>query len=165
MAARRATILALVVATAIGTGVGAAGAADAAGGGRHPRIGPNQEFVGLVNGSTGQKSPAEIRVACPGPSRGQTAHPLPHQSLAVRLPAATTGTVGRTGPAARRISAFLVIPPSAAATGGLATFRHYGRRKAIPTSITVPCSGSGYVTFVPFPRAPGESVPFVVPVE
>jgi hypothetical protein len=158
MSTRRAAVFAVVVAATIGMSVGAAGAA-------HPRIRPNQEFVGLVNGSTGQQSPAVIKVACPGPEQGKTTHPLPHQTLAVSLPASTGGTVGNTGPDATHINAYFGIPPSGAASGGLATFKHYGHKKPIPTSITVPCSGKAYITFLPFPRVPGQTVGFVVPVE
>jgi hypothetical protein len=158
MPARRIVVLAVVVVVAIGTGAGAAGAA-------HPRIRPNQEFVGLVNGSTGQREPAVITVACPGPQHGRRTHPLPHQTLAVSLPASTGGTVGNTGPEATHITAYFGVPPSSTASGGLATFRRYGREKPIPTSISVPCSGQGFITFLPFPRVPGETVGFVVPVE
>jgi hypothetical protein len=158
MSPRRVVAFASVVAVTIGMSVGAAGAA-------HPRIRPNQEFVGLVNGSTGQRAPAAIKVACPGPAQGQRTHPLPHQTLAVSLPPSTGGTVGNTGPDATHINAYFGVPPSSTASGGLATFRRYGRTKPIPTSITVPCSGKGYITFLPFPRVPGETVGFVVPIE
>jgi hypothetical protein len=159
MTGRRVLAFVAVVGTAF---AGMLGAAAATG----PRIGPNQQFVGLVNGSTGQHDPAVITVACPGPVRaGETTHPLAHQTLEVRLSASADGTVGNTGPKARRISAYLGIPPSGTATGGLATFRYYGHKKPIPTSISVPCSGSGSITFIPFPRVPGETVAFVVPVE
>lgn len=158
MSTRRVLAFIAIVGAAFAGTLGTAGAAG-------PRIGPHQEFVGLVNGSTGQHDPAVIKVACPGPGQGQTTHPLPHQSLEVSLPAAVGGTVGNTGPDATHISAYFGIPPSGAASGGLATFKHYGHKKPIPTSLTVPCSGSGYITFIPFPRVPGETVPFVVPVE
>ncbi len=158
MSIRRVLVALATVAIAAGVGLGPAGASG-------PRIGPHQEFVGLVNGSTGQQQPATIAVACPGPGQGQTTHPLPHQSLEVSLPAAAGGTVGNTGPRAHHIEAYLGIPPSGTPSGGLATFRHYGHQRPIPTSITVPCSGKGYITFIPFPRVPGRTVPFVVPVE
>jgi hypothetical protein len=159
MSIRRVLAVVAVIGMTVAVGVGSAAASG-------PRIAPNQEFVGLVNGSTGQHAPAQIKVACPGPAQGQTTHPLPHQSLEVSLPASTGGTVGHTGPRARRISTFLGIPPSGTATGGgLPTFTHYGNKKPIPTSLTVPCSGSGYITFIPFPRVPGKTVAFVVPVD
>lgn len=158
MSIRRAVVFAAVVATTIGTGVGVASAT-------HPRIRPNEEFVGLVNGSTGGHQPAVVKVACPSPDPNQRTHPLPHQTLAVSIPAASGGTVGNTGPDATHITAVFGIPPSSTATGGLATFKHFGHAKPIPTSISVPCSGTGYITFLPFPRVPGETVPFVVPIE
>ena len=157
MSTRRILAVVAVIGAALALTLGTAAATG-------PRIGPNQSFVGLVNGSTGQQQPAVIKVACPGPAQGQTTHPLPHQSLEVNLPTSTATTVGHTGPDARYISAFLGVPPSGTATAGLATFHHYGNKKPIPTSITVPCSGRGYITFIPFPRVPGETVSFVVPI-
>jgi hypothetical protein len=72
---------------------------------------------------------------------------------------------GYTGAFANRITAYLGIPPTASGTGGIATFYYYGTPKPIPTTLTVPCSGSGYITFIPFPRDPGVSRGFVVPVD
>ena len=160
MSTRRALAFLAITAAVVAATIGTAGASPAHG----PRIGPNQVFVGRVNGSTGQQQPAVIKVACPGPAQGQTTHPLPHQTLEVSPPASTAATVGHTGPDATHIDAFLGIPPSGTVTGDLATFTHYGHAKRLPTSITVPCSGSGYITFIPFPRVPGETVAFVVPV-
>src|SRR3954469_11094229 len=104
MPTRRALAVLAIIGVAVGTSLAAAGASG-------PRVRPNQDFVGLVNGSTGQQTPAEITVACPGPAHGQTTHPLAHQTLEVSLPAAAGQTVGHTGPRARYISAFLGIPP------------------------------------------------------
>jgi hypothetical protein len=130
------------------------------------RIGPRQVFVGLVNGSTGATAPAQIRVACAGPVEpGETTHPLAHQPLEVEPPSAVDANVGRTGRFATHISAFVGIPPAATDASGIATFRYYGVRKPIPTTLNVPCSGSGYITFMPLPRDPGRSRAFVVPVE
>jgi hypothetical protein len=129
-------------------------------------IGPHQAFVGLVNGASGAGSHAQIRVACPGPIRpGETTHPLGHQPLEVVRPAAIDVNPGNTGAHGTHIIAFLGIPPTATGAGGLATFRRYGVPKPIPTTITVPCSGSGFVTFVPFPRDPGTARAYVVPVD
>jgi hypothetical protein len=135
-----------------------------------PKIRPNQAFVGLVNGKTGAGTPAPVRVACPGPVQpGETTHPLANQPLEVTRPSTAAANVGNTGARGTHITAFLGIPPASAGspstTGTLPTFWHYGVQKPIPTSITVPCSGSGYITFVPFPRDPGTSKAFVVPVD
>jgi hypothetical protein len=158
---RLGSIAVMVVATTTGASVTAAAAAPR----RSGRVGPNQVFVGMVNGSTGAQAPAQIRVACPGPVRpGETTHPLQHQTLEVSPPASTAQQVGTTGPDGNEITAYLGIPPTAA-SGGLATFTRYGRAKPIPTSVNVPCEGTGFVTFVPFPRDPGGARAFVVPVE
>jgi len=133
------------------------------------KIGPNQAFVGLVNGKTGVGTHAQIRVACPGPvHNGETTHPLPHQPLEVTRPSAVAANFGNTGAHGTHISAFMGIPPSGATpptTGALPTFWRYGVKKPIPTTINVPCSGTGYITFIPFPRDPGSSKAFVVPVD
>src|SRR5664279_696575 len=71
----------------------------------HGRIGPNQIFVGLVNGSSGVRSHAQIRVACPGPVMpGETTHPLAHQPLEVDPPATIDTNVGHTGGLATPVS-------------------------------------------------------------
>jgi hypothetical protein len=130
------------------------------------RIGPDQQFVGLVNGRSGIRTHAQIRVACPGPiTPGKTTHPLAHQPLEVDRPEVINVKAGNTGRDATHISAFLGIPPAAADTGGIATFTRYGVPKPIPTSLNVPCSGSGFITFLPFPRDPGASRAYVVPVD
>ena len=41
--------------------------------------------------------------------------------------------------------------PAAAST---VTFTQYGVNKPIPTSLLLPCSGTGVVTFVPLPQTP-----------
>jgi hypothetical protein len=131
-----------------------------------PPIGPNQPFVGLVNGKAGIVTPAPILVACPGPIiPGETTHPLAGQTLVVGL-APTTTNVGNTGPTGTTITAFQGIPPAspAATTSGLATFHRYGVAKPLPTGITVPCSGTGDITFMPLPRVPPASRAFVVRV-
>jgi hypothetical protein len=146
--------------------VAGAGAASAS---RPGKIGPNQAFVGLVNGKTGAGSHAQVRVACAGPIRpGETTHPLPNQPLEVMRPSAAAANFANTGAHGTHITAFLGIPPSAGtppSSGALPTFWHYGVEKPIPTTIEVPCSGSGYITFIPFPRDPGSSKAFVVPVD
>ena len=130
------------------------------------KIGPNQIFVGLVNGSSGLNGHAQIRVACPGPGvPHELTHPLAHQKLEVVQPEAIEGDFGNTGRFATHIDAYMGIPPTSSDAGGVATFRRYGRSKPIPTTLDVPCSGSGFITFIPFPRDPGTSRAFVVPVD
>jgi hypothetical protein len=161
---RRVRVLAVLTATVVGLGATAAMAAATPP--DQGRIGHNQVFLGLVNGNSGITTHAQIRVACPGPVvSGELTHPLAHQRLEVDQPEVIDADFGNTGAHATHINAYFGIPPSASDAGGIATFRRYGVRKAIPTTLSVPCSGSGFITFIPFPRDPGTSRAYVVPVD
>jgi len=105
-------------------------------------VGPNQYFVGLVNG---QVDRAVVQMACFGPGRpGQVGHPLPGQNVVVRQVPGTTAGVGYTGSLARSIVAF--FSPSASADP-TAVFTSYGVPQEVPTRILLPCSGTGEVIF------------------
>ncbi len=152
----------LVVATATVLVVGAATAASPT-----SRIGPNEHFAGLVNGSTGQSQPAVIRMACFGPIvPEQKGHPFAGQTLEVRhrgpSPSATSTDVGITGSHGRQVGVFFGPPPPGSTTNPV-TFRAYGVVKAIPTSVLLPCAGTGTVPFIPIPVVRG-SHEAVVPV-
>jgi hypothetical protein len=136
-----------------------------AGAATHPKVGAHQYFEGLVNGSLGTTGrPALIKVVCPGPD-GRTGHPLGKQTLEVELSKAVLAGSGYTGNDATSISAFFGAPPPTAAGPGAVSFTRYGVAKAIPTSLELPCSGSGHVTFVPFPESPPTSRSASVAVE
>jgi hypothetical protein len=156
--------LLVIVTAALAAGalvIATAGGAVAAG----PKIGPNQLFVGLVNGSSGFINHAQIRVACPGPIRpGELTHPLAHQHVEVGLPVSIAVTVGDTGTRAKHIEAVLGAPPLSTIAQKIATFGSYDLAKAIPTTLFVPCGGTGAVTFLPVPGS-ASSRPFVVPVD
>ena len=126
-------------------GVGGALGAGAAGAGTLPgHIGPNQFFIGTLNSLP---SSAKLNVLCPGPSR--TGHALPNQPLQVNPPGPTPASnLGFTGSRARAIVADL---GAATTTSRLATFTRYGSPVAFPTSVPVPCSGTGVVHFAPAP--------------
>ncbi len=130
----------------------------------HPRVGPHQYFEGLVNGSPGIGGPAVIKVVCPGPT-GQTGHPLAGQTVEVELPKVVLSDSGYTGDDATDITAFFGPPPPSAASSGHVKFTKYGVAKPIPTSLDVPYSGDGSVTFVPFPKSPPASQSTSVAVE
>lgn len=115
------------------------------------KVGPKQDFRGLVNA---KNSKAIIRVICPGVA--STGHPLSHQTVRV-APVIDPDllTDGFTGTAATSIGAWLtwptkVKPPPPAY---IATFTRY-RAMPIPTTITVPCGGSGQMLFLPAPGSP-----------
>ncbi len=155
---RRAVVagsMVVALALAVPTTIGAA---------THPRIRPHQYFAGLVNGSTGRPTPAIIKMVCPGPSN-TTGHPLEGQTVEVIRAAATVDGGGYTGKSGTSISVFFgALPPSGNAIGQV-TFTRYGVAMAVPTSVTLPCSGSGVVGFLPFPRTPPTTRAATVPVE
>lgn len=125
-------------------------------------IGPNQYFVGLVNGSTGRSGPVVIQMACFGAiTPGQTGHPFAGQTVAVRH-VAPSKRAGLTGQDTTSIGAFFgTLPPSGAGASSEINFTHYGTM-AIPTSMTLPCAGAENVNFVPIPVTPAKD--FSVPV-
>lgn len=120
------------------------------------KVGPRQYFDGLVNGSIGVGSPAIVKVVCPGPE-SRSGHPLAGQSVEVTEPKAILSTSGYTGKDATSIRAFFGAPPPAAKGPGQVIFTKYGVAKPIPTSLSLPCAGTGHVTFVPLPQSPPTS--------
>jgi hypothetical protein len=113
-------------------------------------IGPKNYFVGEVNGSTG---PATIQMACFGPvTPGQTGHPLAGQTVtAIPVADPTTTTAGYTGTAANSISVGFTSP----ALSNLPIVLHdWAVSVAIPTTLILPCYGSGTATFTPVPTSP-----------
>ncbi|MGH2595651.1 MAG: hypothetical protein ACRDH7_06785 [Actinomycetota bacterium] len=127
--------------------VGSASAAATTGG----PVGFDQAFVGRVNGSFNR---ATIAMACFGPVYpGETAHPMPGQTLEVLspLPPTAVGPIhpGNTGSSATRIVAVLRGDPPVV----LARFTDYFQTKAIPTSAELPCGGATVVRFVPKPAS------------
>lgn len=157
----RTTLVAAAAAVAaIAAVAGQPVAAQAAG----AAVGPHQSFIGLVNGTTGHRQPAVIRMACFGAIRpGQTGHPFAGQTVAVqRVPA--SARAGVTGPSTTSVGAFFgALPPAGAGSGaGFVDFTRY-QTKPLPTSLTLPCAGSGTVTFLALPLLPG-SRSFAVPV-
>lgn len=110
-------------------------------------IGPNQHFIGLVNG---KHTGAVIYTVCPGPlSPGRMGPPAGDQSVAaarVRHGGGDTGSAGQ--------SVYAFIPGSPPAITQLSNYRTPG---AIPTSAQVPCQGPGTVYFssCPLPQPCG----------
>jgi hypothetical protein len=112
-------------------------------------IAPGQHFVGLVNKHT---TNVVIVMACPTPDPNGTGHPLGGQTIAVEPPSSTATTTGYTGTHGRSITASFVLPvPTSTASAGL-RFTHYGSQ-TLPTSLVLPCSGSGLVVFTPEPTS------------
>jgi hypothetical protein len=110
-------------------------------------IGPNEIFLGEVNS---QSQHAVITVVCPGPST--TGHPFGDTVAVVRLQDPIFG-FGRTGNA-HQISVDLSW-----ATGPIAIVEHVTTfttytSENLPATLTVPCSGTGTMTFNPVDGGP-----------
>jgi hypothetical protein len=111
-------------------------------------IGPGNYFVGEVNNTTG---PAVIHMACFGPvTPGQTGHPMSGQSVKA-LPVAppVSSLVGYTGTAANSI--VVTFGVTSAVTPVI--LHDWAVPAAIPTTLTLPCYGTGTVTFTPSPTS------------
>jgi hypothetical protein len=102
-------------------------------------IGPNQHFSGLVNG---KRSSAVVTTVCPGPAVGRTGPVAGGQTLTV---ARGRGRHGDTGPFDAIYAWF--VPQSDGTTPTQLKFESYKTPQAIPTSVQVPCDGSGQVEF------------------
>ncbi len=150
----RLSVAALAMSTALGALVLAGPAAEAA-----SHVGAGQAFVGRVNGTF---SDATVTVICPGPA-GQKGHPAAGQRLEVLSPPPPVAvgvkvSVGQTGSAGRAIVARFSDDPSVTTT-----LRQYFTDMPIPTSLSLPCAGSGNVVFRPVPNS-GSARPSVVSV-
>jgi len=112
-------------------------------------IGPHESFVGQVNGVT---VGAAIKVGCFGPvTSTSTGHPLAGQTVAVQIEAdPTSKDDGYTGDAANQVAVeFDSLPTSSAAL----LLHYYGVTAEIPTTLSLPCEGTGTVVFVPGPTS------------
>lgn len=116
------------------------------------QVGPHQYFTGQVFGATAQ---SVIEVACAGPAT--TGHPVSGQTVEVAeiLPP-TNSQVGYTGDQAVEIdTALIYFSGSVLVKVPIATFTQYFVKLPIPTSITVPCGGTGVMSFSPYPLDSG----------
>ena len=130
----------------------------------------DQFFRGLVNGKTGVGGPVPVRMACFGPLLpGETGHAFAGQTLeAVRLlhPLPGFPDVGFSGSLADSIRVdFDTSLPDLSPEESI-VLSAYNVPTDIPTSLTLPCDGSGAVSFVPSPagtfaRAASVPVQFV----
>lgn len=132
----------------------AAGLLTASGAAASGRIGPNQHFIGLVNG---KHAGAVIYVVCAGPAGG-TGPVAGGQTVAVKRVRSGGGDTGAGGGVV-----YARITPSS-----IVEMRRYGQSESIPSSTQVPCQGTGVVTFstcpLPQPCGAGAKVDSV-PVE
>ena len=111
--------------------------------GAQQQIGPDEHFVGLVNGSHDRPV---VYTVCPGPARSGRRGPVAGgQTLSVAEVAAGHGY---TGPLTQVYAWFT---PVGRKTPIALTFTTYGGPQAIPTSVRVPCDGKGRAVFSPCP--------------
>ncbi len=123
------------------------------------RVGAKQYYHGEVFGLASSTAPDVIRVACAGPAT--TGHPVAGQFVAAHqfFPPTTT-TYGYTGNFGTEIDVSLTwsVGTITVATPTFATLTYYDTRAEIPTSLTVPCSGTGVVAFTPRPDTDGSGI-------
>jgi hypothetical protein len=141
MSLRRLVAVPLFAAAALGPGLGVAGAQQA--------IGPDQHFIGLVNGSN--VDPV-VTVVCPGPLYpGRTGPVAGGQTMSVAEVAAGGGYTGPFSQVEAWLVPSVAVPVTALSSPAELTFTSYGAPRAIPSSFQAPCYGVGQVEFSPCP--------------
>jgi hypothetical protein len=150
------TAAAVALAAVLATAVPGSAAVSAPAGPSSPvstsKVGPNQAFIGLVNGDA---SNATIDVLCPGPLRvNQKGDAASGQTLAIESPSAVAVASGTTGSKADSIVAQLApgATSTSAAVGVTVIFTKYGT-EPFPTNVLLPCDGSSAVVFTPRPTS------------
>ncbi len=126
------------------------------------KVGADQYFTGVINGTDGNTAnPIPLQMACFGPlTPGETGHPLGGQTLAVHqlFPPAGSSSLGETGNDTSIDVFFGAVPPGSAeavtSRSTTVSFTRYDKTKRLPTSLTLPCSGTETVWFVPIPVSP-----------
>ncbi len=112
-------------------------------------IGPNESFVGLVNGD---QANAPIRMACFGPvTPGETGHPIANQYTEVE-PVSPVAVAGYTGNAKSIIATYAL--PGTGLVEEVGSFTNYYVEVKISTQLTFPCSGTGTIPFTPVNGGP-----------
>ncbi len=134
--ARSAAVAALIVAAMLsGASAAAAFAPDP--------IGPDQHFIGLVNGSNFQST---VYTACAGPIWPGRTGPVVGGTLSV---ARVAKRHGATGPLSQVYAWF--VPDASGPSPQMVKFTDYGVAQPVPEAVRVPCDGKGRVQFSPCP--------------
>ena len=153
-AIRSSVLVALLTVAALGMAITAAGAQEP--------IQPNQHFIGLVNGSNA--APVVVYTVCPGPTGpGRTGPVAGGQTMSV---AHVASGGGFTGLFSQVYSWF--NQDSSSIRSDTLKFTEYGVSQTIPSTVRVPCDGTGQATFSSCPYlAPCAAgfIPDVVTVE
>jgi len=105
-------------------------------------IGPNQIFIGEVNGSS---APVNFDVVCPGAAN--TGHAFGDTAGVVKLQDPIPG-FGRTGKATSIAADLIYSVGTITVIESVTTFTTY-TTKAVPNTVTAPCSGTGTMEFTP----------------
>ncbi|HEX4830332.1 MAG TPA: hypothetical protein VH478_04485 [Trebonia sp.] len=114
-------------------------------------IGPRQYFVGEIFNTSSAAADATILVVCP--SGALTGHPAGGQSVAVHEVVPPPATLGYTGNYGVKVDVSLIFTVGGVTTvDSIATLSQYDVRAPISTGITVPCSGSGVMSYTPLPN-------------
>jgi hypothetical protein len=150
----RRTASRIAIASAVMLVTGAAVATPAMADGA--QVAPKQYFYGEFFGLTSTTTSDVIDVSCPTPAA--TGHPVAGQYVAAHqiFPPAGT-TYGYTGNYGTEIDVNLIysVGTITVMTPTFATLTYYDTKAEIPTSLTLPCSGSGVLAFTPSPDPDG----------
>ena len=123
------------------------------------QVAPKQYFYGEFFGLTSSTAHDVMQVSCAGPET--TGHPVAGQYVAAHqiFPPVTTST-GYTGNFGTEIEVNLIysVGTITVSTPTFATLTYYDTKAEIPTSLTVPCSGSGVLAFTPSPDPDGSGI-------
>jgi hypothetical protein len=123
------------------------------------QVGPKQYFHGEVFGLSSASAQDVIQVSCAGAAT--TGHPVAGQYVAAhQFFPPTTASFGYTGNSGTEIDVNLTwsVGTISVVTPTFATLTYYDTKAEIPTSLTVPCSGTGVVGFTPYPDTDGSGV-------
>jgi hypothetical protein len=120
------------------------------------QVAPKQYFDGEYFGLTSATPPDVVQVSCSGVAT--TGHPLAGQYVAAHqfFPPVVT-SYGYTGNFGSEIDVNLIysVGTLTVVTPTFATLTYYDTKAEIPTSLTVPCSGTGNIVFTPSPDPDG----------
>jgi hypothetical protein len=123
------------------------------------QVGPKQYFYGEFFGLTSATAHDVMQVSCAGPET--TGHPVAGQYVAAHqiFPPVTT-SYGYTGNSGTEIDVNLIysVGTITVSTPTFATLTYYDTKAEIPTSLTVPCSGTGVLAFTPSPDPDGSGI-------
>jgi hypothetical protein len=123
------------------------------------QVGPKQYFHGEFFGLTSTTAADVIQVSCAGPET--TGHPVAGQYVAAhQFFPPVTASYGYTGNSGTEIDVNLIysVGTITVVTPTFATLTYYDTKAEIPTSLTVPCSGTGVIVFTPSPDPDGSGI-------